>query len=160
MSVEATASKYKANSFRLYMAVCIVGAAVLAYDGYLSKYDWSKRQSFYKKHYIENDNQPSDAIKFNMYSPFVLLPLGAFFAFKWVTSKKKKVVAGDTSLDVSGTEITYDSMESINKTHFESKGFFTITYKDSQGSSNEIKISDRDYDGLGIVLDEVVAKIS
>jgi hypothetical protein len=160
MSVEATASKYKANSFRLYMAVCIIGAVVLAYDGYLSKYDWAKRQKFYETHYVLNDNQPDGTMTFNMNAPFVLLPLGIFFAFKWVTSKKKKVVAGDTSLDISGTEISYDSMESINKTHFDSKGFFMITYKDSQGSDNEIKISDRDYDGLGLVLDEVVAKIS
>ena len=160
MSVEATASKYTSNSFRLYMLACIIGAAVLAYDGYLSKYEWAKRQKFYETHYVLNDNQPDGTMTFNRNAPFVLLPLGAFFAFKWVTAKKKKVVAGDTSLDVCGTEIAYDSIESINKTHFESKGFFTITYKDSQQSDNEIRVSDKDYDGLGIVLDEVVAKIS
>lgn len=160
MSLEAPVSKYKLNSFRLYMLACFAGAVVLAYDGYLSKYDWSKRQSFYQKHYIENNNQPSDTMKFNRYAPLALLPLGAFFAFQWVTSKKKKVVAGETSLDVCGTDIAYASIESINKTHFDSKGFFSITYKDSQGSEKDIKISDKDYDGLPTVLDEVVAKIS
>lgn len=151
MSVEATASKYKKNTHWIIIAALIFGAGYCIYDGFYN-------EKFIEKH-TEDGVMDSTLIGNRKLPPYLAVGavvVGINLARVW----KKKVVAGETSLDVCGTEIAYDSMESINKTHFESKGFFTIAYKDSQGSDNEIKISDKDYDGLGILLDEVVAKIS
>ena len=152
MSVEATSSHYKKNTHKIFITALVLFAVYCIYDGYYN-------EKFIEKHTSETGELDS-TLSFNRKSPPILIGAAVIIGINLARIWNKKVVAGDTSLDVCGTEITYDSMESINKTHFDSKGFFTITYKDSQGSDNDIKISDKDYDGLGIVLDEVVAKIS
>jgi len=56
--------------------------------------------------------------------------------------------------------IACDSIEKIDKTYFESKGYFVITYKDSQGGEVVRKLSNRTYDNMDAVLNELVMKIS
>jgi len=56
--------------------------------------------------------------------------------------------------------IPYDAIESIDKTHFDDKGFFTIIYKENSGPEVRRKLSDRQYDNLEVVLDHLVAKIT
>ena len=84
-----------------------------------------------------------------------MLILGVVF----VIVSKKKVVADENGLIAGGRTIAYDSIEQIDRTHFKTKGYFVITYKDG-GGSGELKLSDRNYDNLLAVLDEVAAKIS
>ena len=55
-------------------------------------------------------------------------------------------------------KIAYDSIEKIDKTNFKSKGYFVITYKDQSGREVNRKLSDRTYDNLEAVLNEVVVK--
>jgi hypothetical protein len=152
MSVEATTSHYKKNTHKIFIAALVLFGAYCIYDGYFN-------EKFVEKH-VSETGEADSTLAFNRKSPPILfgaaILIGANLARIWT----KKVVAGETSLNVCGTDIAYDSIESINKTHFDSKGFFTIAYKDSQGSEKDIKISDKDYDGLPTVLDEVVAKIS
>ena len=75
--------------------------------------------------------------------------------------KNRRLLAGENELIIRDKEkIAYDSIQKIDKTHFESKGFFIITYKDNDKREVNRKLSDRTYDNLAAVLDELVAKIS
>ena len=75
--------------------------------------------------------------------------------------KGKKLLADEKELVFSGKQkIPYDSIEKIDKTWFDKKGFFVITYKDENGKEAERKISDRNYDGLENILNHLVEKIS
>jgi len=160
MSIKAPISKYKLNGFKLYFVICLVVAVILAYDGYLSKYEWSKRYDFYKEHVIENNGVPDGSMQLNRFGPIILIAGAIFFGIRFVIVKNKKVVAGDTGIIANNQNIAYDTIEKIDKTHFESKGYFVITYKNQQGDDSQLKLSDKTYDNLGAILDEVVAKIS
>lgn len=161
MAIEAAISSYNLKTLRLYAIICVVVAIILAYDGYLSKYEWSKRQDFYTEHFVDNNNEADSTMKFNQYLPPFLIVGAAFFAMKYMMTKDRKLVADENELSVyDGTKITYDSIEKIDKTHFDSKGYFVVTYKDDGGSEVDYKLSDRTYDNLPAVLDHIVAKIS
>ena len=73
----------------------------------------------------------------------------------------KKIIADENELVINGKQkIAYSAIQQINKTHFESKGYFIVGYKTADGSDAEITISNKNYDDLGAVLDELVSKIS
>ena len=75
--------------------------------------------------------------------------------------RKRRIAAEEKELVVNGgRRIAYDSIQQINKTHFETKGFFVVTYRTSDGGEADLKLSDRDYDNLSALLDVLVAKIS
>ncbi len=161
MAVEATLSKFKKNGFKIYIGVCLIVAAVLAYDGYLSKHEWSKRQKFYKEHVLDNDGKPDGTMLFNMYVPFGLIAAAAALGVRFFMVKDKKIVADGNSLNINGKRsILYDRIERIDKTHFDAKGYFVITHVAEGGKETDLKLSDRMYDNLSAVLDELVAKIS
>ncbi len=159
MSIEAPLSRYKKHNFYIMIGLLLVGAVVFAYDGYLSQYEWSGRYSFYEKHVIENDGQPDSTMLFNRYSPPFFLAGAVFFAIRYFWVRNKKVVADESVLTAEGRTVDYNAIEKIDKTHFDRKGFFVITYKDPQGRSRDLKLSDRKYDNLSEVLDHVVAKV-
>lgn len=153
MAIEAPLSRYKRNNFYIYIAACLVAALWFAYDGYLNK-------SFIAEH-SDEQGRPNSTLAFNQKSPpfFVAgaLLLGGYLGL----IRGKKVVAGDDALVIAGKQkIPYDAIESIDKTHFEKKGVFTITYKSERGSQVRRTLSDREYDNLGPVLDHLVAQIS
>ena len=159
MAIEAPIGKYKKNNLKIYIAVCVVFAVFFGYDGYLSKYEWSHRRGFYEKHI--KDGQPDDTMIFNQKAPIFLgAAVVALGIWLWMI-KNKKLIAGENELIVSDKKkIPYGSMEKIDKTFFEKKGFFVITYKDENGSEVDLKLSDRTYDNLAAVLGHIVAKIS
>ena len=159
MAIEAPITKYKTNNLKIYIAVCLIFAVVFAYDGYLSKYDWSHRRSFYEDNVI--DNKPNDTMMFNRISPIFLVVLAAVLAVRLRAVKDKKLLADENELILDNKgKIPYDSIQKIDKTHFESKGFFLITYKNEQGNEINHKLSNRQYDNLTALLDEIVTKIS
>lgn len=159
MAIEAPVSKFRKNNLKVYTAACIVFAIVFAYDGYLSKYQWSHRRSFYEKHVKEG--RPDDTIIFNQTAPIFLVVLAAVLTGRSWAFKDKKLLASENELVISDKEkISYDSIQKIDKTNFGSKGFFIITYKNKNGSEVKRKLSDRAYDNLAAVLDKLVAKIS
>jgi hypothetical protein len=159
MAIEAPISKFKKKNLKIYIAACIVFAVVFAYDGYLSKYQWSHRCSFYEKHVKEG--RPDDTMIFNQIAPIFLVLLAAVLTGWLWAFKGKKLLAGENELVISDKEkISYASIQKIDKTHFDSKGFFLITYKNKNGSEVKRKLSDRTYDNLAAVLDKLVAKIS
>jgi len=160
MAIEAPISKFKINGFKIYIAVCLIAAGVLAYDGYLSKYEWSNRHNFYIEHVVENEGNPDGVMNFNRRVPPVLLIVAILLGIRWYVVKGKKLVAGDNSLIMPNCEIAYESIQKIDKTHFDSKGHFLITYKDYQGVDTDLKLSDRSYDNLAAVLEHLISQIS
>ena len=159
MTIEAPLSKHKKTNFKIYITACAVFAIVFAYDGYLSKYHWSYRHTFYEEHV--KDGQPDDIMIFNRIAPIFLVIVVAVLAAKLRAFRDKKLLADENELIINDKErISYDSIQKIDKTHFDSKGFFLITYKDKNGSEINRKLSDRTYDNLAAIIDKLVAKIS
>ncbi|MBC8378018.1 MAG: hypothetical protein H8E62_02475 [Planctomycetes bacterium] len=160
MVIEAPLSRYKKQNFMIIIGILVGAAVIFGYDGYLSKYEWSMRYSFYKKHVVDNGGVPDGTMDFNQkYPPFFFLG-GVIVAAYYIAVKGKKVLADEDALKTEKETITYDTIEKIDKTHFDNKGYFIITYKDSSGQNKDLKVSDRTYDNLGAVLDHVVEKIS
>ncbi len=159
MTIEAPVSKHKKTNFKIYIAVCIVLAVVFAYDGYLSRYEWSLRRSFYEEH--AGEGKPDDTMIFNQKAPFFLAAIAALLTAGLWNVKDKKLLADENELIISNKErIAYDSIQKIDKTLFESKGFFVVTYRNNDGREVNRKFSGRAYDNLAAVLDHLVAKIS
>lgn len=159
MPIEAPVSKHKKTNFKIYIGACLIGAGIFGYDGYLSKYEWSHRRSFYEKHV--KDGKPDGDMVFNQLAPIFLVVLAGGLAARLAALKDKKLLAEENELVLSSKEtIPYDAIEKIDKTYFKSKGFFAITYQNTKGRKVKRKLSDRDYDNLTAVLDQLVAKIS
>jgi len=151
MPIEASVSKYKKNNFKIAVVVLLGMAIWFGYDGYFN-------EKFQKKN-TEN-GVPNSTLAFNQKSPPYLLGGAVIAGVFLLLTRNKKVVADDTGLIANNQTIAYDKIEKIDKTHFESKGYFVITYKNQQGDDSQLKLSDKTYDNLGAILDEVVAKIS
>jgi len=159
MTIEAPVSKHKKSNFKVYIAICIVFAVVFAYDGYLSRYEWSLRRSFYEKNVKEG--KPNDTMIFNQKAPIFLAAIAALLTARLWTVKNKKLLADENELIISDKErIAYDSIQKIDKTSFKSKGFFIVTHRSNDGREVNRKFSDRAYDNLAAVLEHIVAKIS
>jgi hypothetical protein len=143
------------------MAFCIIIAVVLAYDGYLSKYEWSYRYSFYKKHVVDKGGKPDSDMVFNQKAPLFLVGVAVLFGGYLFAIRNRKVVAEENALIVNDKlKIAYDSIQKIDKSDFDSKGRFRFTYLGPDGKELDCKLSDRDYDNLKPILDHLVAKIS
>jgi hypothetical protein len=150
MAIEAPLSKYKKNNTLIIAAILIGVGAWFAYDGY-------KNPDFIKKHTV--DGVADSTLNFNRKAPPFMIGAGILLGIYFVVIKGKKIVADENELIAGSTTVSYDSIEKINKTHFDKKGFFIVTY--SQGGQNkELKLSDRTYDNLGAVLDQIVSNIS
>lgn len=161
MAIEAPISKFKKTNYKISIALCTALAIVFAYDGYLSKYEWSMRHGFYKEHVIDNGGKPNSTMIFNQKSPPFFAGAAVLMGAYLLVLRKKKLVADENELVFSdGDRIRYDSIEKIDKTYFEKKGFFVFTYKNEHGKDVDRKLSDRTYDNLGAILDHIVAKIS
>jgi len=159
MAIEAPYSKHNKTNFKIGFVLCIVAAIIYAYDGYLSKYEWSLRRSFYEEHV--KDGKPDFDMVFNQKSPFVFVALAAVLTAWFRARRNKKLLADENELVISAKEkISYDSIQQINKTYFDKKGFFVITYKDKDGKEVRRKLNDRTYDNLAAILEHLVAKIS
>jgi hypothetical protein len=152
MSIVAPYSKYKKNNLKIVIFICLVCAAWFSYDGYLSK-------KFIQKHSDENGN-PDSTLVFNQKSPPVFLAIALCCTIGLFIVKNKKIILDENSLILPRQTINCDSIEAIDKTFFDAKGVFTITYKNQKGDENTLKISYKKYDNLTAVLDELVAKIS
>jgi hypothetical protein len=160
MAVLAPISNFKMTNYKIYIAACLIFGGVFAYDGYLSKYEWSLRRSFYEKHV--NEGKPDDTMIFNRVSPIILAVVAVILAAKFWSLKDRKILAEEDRLIISEKEkIPYSSIQKIDKTNFNpTRGFFTITCKGDDGREVVRKISSKDYDNLQAVLDLLVAKIS
>ncbi len=159
MAIEAPISKFTKTNFKIYIIGCVALAIIFGYDGYLSKYEWSQRRSFYEKHVI--DGKPDGDMIFNRTSPFFFAGAALLLYAYYRTVKNRKILAEENELIINNKKkILYDSIQKINKTHFEKKGYFTITYTDNDGKETDLRFNERKYDNLPAILEHLIAKIS
>ena len=153
MAIEAPLSKYKKNNFKVAIVICIVAAIYCGYDGYFN-------DKFREKH-TDADGKPNSTLVFNQKSPPFFIGAAVVFGACLFGTRNKKLIAGENELIFSNKEkISYDSIQKIDKTNFDLKGYFTIAYNNKQGNEVNRKISDRKYDNLAAILEHLVAKIS
>lgn len=153
MAIEAPISKSKKNNLKIYIAVLILITAWFGYDGYFN-------EKFKEKH-TDKNGTPDSTLVFNQKSPPFFIAAAVLLGAYLFVIRNKKLIADENELVISNKEkISYGSIQKINKTNFNTKGFFLITYKNKDGSEINRKISDRKYDNLAPILDELVAKIS
>ena len=152
MAIEAPISKFKKNNLLIYIGICVIFAAWFGYDGYLNK-------SFINEH--TEEGKPNTTLMFNQKSPPFFIAGAILCGIYFYMIKNRKLLAEETELVINGKKkIPYDSIEKINKTWFEKKGFFVVTYKNENGKETDYKISDRQYDNLESILNHLVEKIS
>ncbi len=153
MAIEAPMSKYKRNTL-------IGGIIFLGGFGIYCIYDGYYNEEFIKKH-KDAEGNPNSTLVFNQKSPPYLIGAAVLLGVYLFAIKNKKIVADDNELIISSKErISYDSIQQIDKTYFEKKGFFVITFKDKDGKETRRKLNERTYDNLAAILDHLVAKIS
>lgn len=153
MAIEASLSKHKRTNVIIYIVVCLALGAWCAYDGYFNE-KWIEEHT-------DADGNPETYLVVNRKAPPYFAGAAVLLGIYLAAIRNRKVTADEEALVINNKEaISYDSIEKIDKTHFKSKGFFIITYKDKAGGEVNRKISDRTYDNLASVLDKVVAKIS
>jgi hypothetical protein len=152
MAVIAPYCQYKKTNFKIYIVMLLIAAAFFAYDGFFNK-------TFIKKH--TNLGIPDSTLVFNRKSPPFFLAGAVIFAVWFWKAKDKKLVADDEAIIFSEKDkIPYSSIDSINKTDFDTKGFFIVEYKLPDGQKSQRKISDRTYDNLNAVIELLVSKIA
>ncbi len=151
MAIEAPLSKFKKNNKKIFIAVLLGLAVWFAYDGYLNK-------TFIEKN--TKDGVPNSDLVINQKAPYYMVGAAVLLGISFFMVKDKKVIADDNNLIACRKTIPYDSIEKIDKTNFDAKGYFIITYKDDSGKETDLKLSDRTYDNLPAILDELVAQIS
>jgi hypothetical protein len=152
MAVVAPFCQYKKTNFKIYIIILLVFAVYFAYDGYYN-------QKFISKH--TNIGKPDSTLVFNRKVPPFLFAGAAVLAVWYWKIKDKKLIADDEAIVFNEKDkISYSSIESINKTSYDSKGFFVIEYKSSDGQKSQRKISNRNFDNLDAVLELLVSKIT
>jgi hypothetical protein len=152
MSVIAHYCQYKKTNFKLGILILSVAAVWFAYDGY-------KNETFIKKH--TKNGKPDSTLVFQRKSPPVFAAGAVVLAIILAKVKGKKIIADEQELILSdGSKIAYNAIEAVNKTEYQSKGFFAVEYKSQDGQKKLCKISSRDFDNLDAVLETLVAKIT
>jgi hypothetical protein len=152
MTVEAPLSRYTKQNLLIAVAALIGLAVWCVYDGHYN-------ESFIKKH-LDEEGNPHGWLIVNRIAPPYLVGGAIVIAGYFFAVRNKKVAADEAGLKACGKTIAYDAIESIDKTHFEGKGFFVVSYKDPQGQSRQLKLSKFSYDDMPALLDHLIAKIS
>jgi len=153
MAIEAPLSKYKKHTYIGIIVVLIAFAVYCVYDGYYN-------EKFIEKHKDASGN-PDSTLLFNQKSPAYFIGGAVLLGIYLLAIRNRRVVADAKELIINDKErIPYEAIQKIDKTYFRSKGFFVVTYKKDTGHEAKRKLSDRTYDNLGPLLDELVAKIS
>jgi hypothetical protein len=153
MAIEAGISKSKKMNVLIFAGVLVLFAGWCIYDGYFNK-KWIEDHK-------DAEGNPEAYLVLNRNAPPYLLAGAAALGVYWFLLGKKKLTADEKHLIFSEKKkISYDSIEQVDKTYFESKGYFVITYKNEQGNDVKFKISDKTYDNLTAVLERITEEIS
>jgi hypothetical protein len=152
MAVVAPLCKYKKTNYKIYILMLLLAAGWFFYDGYYSK-------KFIMKHTKNGVADPT--LVFHRKSPPYFMAGAIAIAIYALAVRNKKIIADEQQLIISKKEkISYSSIESINKTNYDSKGYFIIAYNDNSGKVLQKTISNRTFDNLDAVLDLLVSKIT
>ncbi|MFQ6035479.1 MAG: hypothetical protein ACE5NM_06470 [Sedimentisphaerales bacterium] len=161
MAIEAPVSKYKKTNLKIYIAVCIGLVIWCVYDGYFNEK--------FKEKYTDPDGKAKGWLVVNRSAPPYLIGAAVLLSVYLFAIRNKKIVADENELIIPSTllrtgsgkeNIPYEAIQKIDKTYFDKKGFFIITYSHKNGSEVNRKLSDRKYDNLAAILDHLVAKIT
>ncbi len=75
--------------------------------------------------------------------------------------RQRKIVAQESAIVIDKKrQISYDAIQQIDKTHFDKKGVFVVTYTDAGGKLRKQRFDDRKYDNMKEVLDHLIERIS
>lgn len=133
---------------KTHAELCIMNRLLLtdAYSQEITSGDWRSGKA--------NAN-----LKFNrIWGPVGCFVVGLYFLISVLRIPAMRIVADDTGLTVSGGKvIAYSDIKQIDNRYFDKEGHFTIGYDDG-GAMTELKLSDRKYDGLGVLLDDLVKR--
>ena len=154
MAIEAPLSKFNKQNLMIIIVVLLAVGAWFTYDGYFN-------EKFIQEHTDKETNKPDSTLIFNKQAPPYMLG-GAIIVGAWLmVVKGRKVTADDSQIVIDDkVEIKYDAIQSVNKTFFEDKGFFTFEYKDGSGNTKSKKLSRYTYDNIESIMDKIVEKIS
>lgn len=150
MAQVAKASRYKRRSNYIFILVCVALGGYLLYDGRL-------HQEFIKEH-TRPDGTADITLEVNRTWGPLACALGvAYLVVSGLRWRSKQVAADEQGLVLAnGARVGYDQVLKIDKRQFAQKGRFSVVYEGSGGSEQELTLSERDYDGLGLLLDELV----
>jgi hypothetical protein len=149
MAVEATGSKYKQKTGYIITAVFLAISAYCLYDGWIN-------DKFIKDH-TDKDGRPEANLQANRYYiPAAGILLAIYEVIGSLRLAGKRWILDDRSLTGSGgLSIPLGQITTIDQRFFQSEGHFTIGYNSPQGPQ-KLKLSDRNYDNLVAIFDELV----
>lgn len=153
MAIEAPYSKHRKTNCILYIIVLLGVAGWCVYDGYINE-EWIQDHT-------NEDGTPQAYLTINRQAPYYLGGVSVLIAIFWLTIRNQKIIADENELIINEKEkIPYDSIQQLDKTHFDSKGFFIITYKTPDGNDALKALSYKKYDNLKELLEHLVSKIT
>jgi len=154
MAVEVVGSKYTSRTNLLIAAACVVFGLWFLYDGWLN-------QEFIQGHTDIDEATGEQKIDGDLQLNRTWIPLGCgvvmiYFVISAVRLKSKKIVTDSEGLILNdGRKIAFNDIRQIDKRFFDQKGYFAIEYEQAD-QTKEMKFDDRTWDGLGLLLDEIV----
>jgi len=154
MAVEVVGSRYTGRTNYLIAAACVVFGLWFLYDGWFN-------EEFIQEYTVVDEVTGEESQDITLQVNRTWIPIGCgvvmiYFIISAVRLKSKKIVADSEGLIISnGRKIAFNDIRQIDKRFFEQKGYFTIEYEQA-GQTKEIKFDDRTWDGLGLLLDEIV----
>ncbi|MCE5340749.1 MAG: PH domain-containing protein [Planctomycetaceae bacterium] len=152
MAVVAPLAKYKKTNYKIWFMILFIAGVWFLYDG---KYN----QKLIAKH--TKDGKADPTLVFHRKAPPYMIGAACLVAIYAYSMRNKRIVAADEKLILSDIEeIPYKSIESINKTDYDAKGTFIITYKGKDGKVAEKKISNKSWDNMDEVLEVLVSQIT
>lgn len=151
MAIVAPLSRYKRNNHLIALVVVLGLAGWFHYDGHYN-------QEFITKH-TKPDGTPDDTLIINRKAPPVLLALGVLVVGNFVRVRNQRIRVDDSTLMVNSLSIPLSTVTQIDKTHFDSKGFFVLSYKPGD-TEKHLKLYSRNYDNLSAVLDRLIEELS
>lgn len=152
MAVVAPLARYKKTNYKIWFMILFVAGIWFLYDG-------TRNEKFIAKH--TKNGVPDHTLVFHRKAPPYMVGAACLVAIYAYSVRNKKIVADDEELVLNDIEkIPYKSIESINKTDYDTKGTFIINYKTGDGKTAEKKISSKDWDNMDEVLDLLVSKIA
>ena len=151
MAVEATGSSFARKNAIIYAVLGILVGLYFFHDGWLGWFT-----DYMDKELEAGGDNPTLNLQFNRYVPFVLWPFALYYLIQIPRISKQRLVADNKGLTIQNQPtLSYDTITHIDNRPFDKSGYFLVGVNDG-GRKRELKFSDRKYDNLGLLLDELV----
>jgi hypothetical protein len=152
MAIKVPVSRYRKNNHLIALVICLALAAWCFYDGRYNK-------EFIQKH-TNPDGTPNDPwLIVNRNAPPYLLIAGVLVIANFYRVRNQRVRIDEDTLFINGLSIPLKEVVEIDRTEFDTKGFFVLSYK-SGGAEQKITLYSRQYDHLSDILDRLIEEIS